>query len=144
MLWWLPDLDDEDDEEEDEDRGVKRGRSKRGAAAAQTSRGLRNKPMPVKNLMRRREGRLKDRRAKKDKDEEIRDKKEKEKTEEPKEAADDEEEEEGNEEAVPERNKKSEEQKEKKKAQTGWVESLYCGRPIHLWTVQLKWFDSIY
>ncbi|XP_030258287.1 histone-lysine N-methyltransferase SETD1A [Sparus aurata] len=119
MLWWLPDLDDEDDEEEDEDGVVKRGRSKRGAAAAQTSRGLRNKPLPVKNLMRRREGRLKDRRAKKDKDEEIRDKKEKEKTEEPKEAADDEEEEEGNEEAVPERNKKSEEQKEKKKAQTG-------------------------
>ncbi|KAM8727229.1 uncharacterized protein AB9X84_001011 isoform 1-T1 [Acanthopagrus schlegelii] len=119
MLWWLPDLDDdEDDEEEGEDGEVKRGKSKRGAAA-QTSRGLRNKPLPVKNLMRKREGKLKHRRAKKGKDEEIKDKKEKDKTEEPKEAADDEEKEEGNKEAVPKKNKKSEEQKEKKKTQTG-------------------------
>ncbi|XP_051256180.1 junctional sarcoplasmic reticulum protein 1 isoform X2 [Dicentrarchus labrax] len=118
MFWWLPDLDDEEDEEEEDDEEGKRRKSKSRATAPAT-RGLRNKPLPVKKLTKPREGKLKDRRAKKDRDEEIQDKKERDKTEEPKEAAGDEDEDEVKEEAVPKKKKKLEEQKEKKKIQKG-------------------------
>ncbi|KAM3865960.1 uncharacterized protein ACN63O_009602 [Diretmus argenteus] len=64
MFWWLPDF--------DEGGQAKRGRSKRGATV---SRGLRNRPQPDKKLTKQREGKLKNRRAKKVRDEEIKDKK---------------------------------------------------------------------
>ncbi|KAM9350193.1 uncharacterized protein ABDE67_009905 isoform 2-T2 [Symphorus nematophorus] len=125
MFWWLPDLDDEEDEEDEDDNGeVKRGRSVRGATG-RASRGLRNKPLPDKKLMKRREGKLKDRRAKKDRDEEVKGKKKRDKTEEPEEeeeVVDEEEEEvedEGNDEDVPKKSKKLEEKKAKKKTQKG-------------------------
>ncbi|XP_019117681.1 uncharacterized protein LOC104929672 [Larimichthys crocea] len=92
MFWWLPDLDDDEEdeeEEEDDDIEVKRRKPKRGGTV-QTWRGLRNKPLPDKNLMKRRGGKLKNRRAKKVRDEEIKDKNKRDKTEEPEEAVDDE------------------------------------------------------
>ncbi|KAK9539100.1 hypothetical protein VZT92_004230 [Zoarces viviparus] len=113
MLWWLPDLDDEEDEEDDDDdddEQVKIEKSKRGATA-RASRGLRNKPPPDKKLMKQREGKFKERRAKKPKDEEIKEKKE-----EPEAAAD---EDEGKEEAEFEKKQKLEGKKEKKKTPKG-------------------------
>ncbi|XP_077415510.1 uncharacterized protein LOC144044773 [Vanacampus margaritifer] len=56
LFWWLPDLDDDDEDEDDE---------KRRGTKAHSSRGLRNKPMPDKKLMKQSEGTLKSRRAKK-------------------------------------------------------------------------------
>nr|XP_046265431.1 stress response protein NST1 [Scatophagus argus] len=119
MFWWLPDLDDEEDEDDDDDDDgeVKRVKPKR-RTTAQASRGLRNKPLLDNKLMKRRIGKLKDRRAKKARDEEIKDKKERGKAEDPIEAAD-EDEDEGREEAVPKKNKKLEKQKERKKTQKG-------------------------
>ncbi|XP_077369545.1 uncharacterized protein LOC144013971 [Festucalex cinctus] len=58
LFWWLPDLDD-DDEDDDDDKRTRRG------TKAQSSRGLRNKPMPDKKLMKQRKGTLKSMRAKK-------------------------------------------------------------------------------
>ncbi|XP_029309517.1 general transcription factor IIF subunit 1 isoform X2 [Cottoperca gobio] len=113
MFWWLPDLDDEEEEEEDDDDDdgqVKRVKSKRG-----TSSSLRNKPLPDKKLMKQSEGKLKGRRAKKARDEEIKVKQEIDKTEEPEEVADEEDKDEGNEEAEPEKNEKLQEKKKKKK-----------------------------
>ncbi|XP_068557732.1 junctional sarcoplasmic reticulum protein 1 [Cebidichthys violaceus] len=116
MLWWLPDLDDEEDEEDDDDDDgrVKIEKSKRGATA-RASRGLRNKPLPDKKLMKQREGKLKERRGKKAKDEEIQDRNEGDETEEPEAAADEEE----GKEAESEKNQKMEEKKEKRKTQKG-------------------------
>lgn len=110
MFWWLPDLDEEEDEEEDDDGEVKGVKSKRGATA-RASRGLRNKPLSDKKLMKRREGKLKDRRAKKASDDVIKDKKGRDKTEEPDEEGDEHEE---NKESVLKKNTRLE-QKEKKK-----------------------------
>lgn len=59
MFWWLPDLDDED---------IKGQRSKSGRKA-RASRGLRNRPLPDKTLLKQRDGKLKDRRATKMKEE---------------------------------------------------------------------------
>lgn len=115
MFQWLPGLDDDEDEEED-DGEVKAIKAKRGAPA-RTSRGLRNKPLMDKKLMKQREGKLKDRRAKKAGDDVIKDKKGRGETEEPDEAGDDEE----NEESVSRKSKRLEEQKKKKKTQKGWV-----------------------
>lgn len=115
IFWWLPDLDDEEDEEDDddvEDKGVK---SRRGATA-RGSRGIRNKPMPDKKLMKRREGKLKDRRAKRDSGDVTRDKRGKKVEEEPEEAGDEDEE---NEAPAPIKNKRLDEQKEKKKTRKG-------------------------
>ncbi|KAG8014095.1 hypothetical protein GBF38_016396, partial [Nibea albiflora] len=120
MFWWMPDLDDDEEdeeEEEDDDIEVKRRKPKRGGTV-QTSRGLRNKPLPDRNLMKRRGGKLKNRRAKKVRDEGIKDKNKRDKTEEPEEAVDDEDGDELNEEAA-HKIKKSEEHKEKKKSQKG-------------------------
>lgn len=114
MFQWLPGLDDEEDEEED-DGEVKAVKSKRGAAAP-TSRGLRNKPLMDKKLMKQREGKLKDRRAKKAGDDVIKDKKGRGETEEPDEVGDEDEE---NEESVPRKSKRLDEQKKKKKTQKG-------------------------
>ncbi|XP_060900462.1 junctional sarcoplasmic reticulum protein 1 isoform X1 [Labrus mixtus] len=113
MLWWLPDLDDEDEEDEeddDEDGGVKRGKSKRGAPA-RASKGLRNKPLPDKKLLKQREGKVKDKRAKKAKDDEYKEKKERDKSEELDEEAGDEDAEDRDEEAVPKKTKKMVEKK---------------------------------
>ncbi|XP_045908936.1 junctional sarcoplasmic reticulum protein 1 isoform X2 [Micropterus dolomieu] len=115
MFWWLPDLDDEEDEEEDVNDvdEVKRGKSKR-KATARAPRGIRNKPLPDKKLMKQREGKLKDRRTKKAKDEEIKDKTDRDQTEEPDDMADVDED--GrHEEAVHKKDRKLEEHKEKKK-----------------------------
>lgn len=131
MFWWLPDLDEEEDEEEDDDGEVKGVKSKRGATA-RASRGLRNKPLSDKKLMKRREGKLKDRRAKKASDDVIKDKKGRDKTEEPDEEGDEHEE---NKESVLKKNTRLE-QKEKKKTQKGWVVSFWC--------FHLNWFDNIY
>ncbi|CAN9502886.1 unnamed protein product [Ophioblennius macclurei] len=76
MFWWLPDFDDEDedeadeeDDEGDEDEEVKRRKVKQ-SREARASSSLRNKPLPDQKLMKRREGSLKERRAKKDRKEE--------------------------------------------------------------------------
>lgn len=116
MFWWLPDLDDEEDEEEDDDGVVKRVKTKRGATA-HASRGLRNRPLPDKKLIKQREGKLKERRAKKDSDDGVKDKKESDKKEVPDKADGDKDEEKN--EAVPMKNKRLEEQKAKKKTQRG-------------------------
>lgn len=103
VFWWLPDFDDEDDDEdEDDSTEVKRVKSKRGTPA-RSSKGIRNKPLPDKNLMKQREGKLKDKRARKTKGEETKEKMERDKNEEPEEEAEDEEEEEV---AVPKRTTK--------------------------------------
>ncbi|XP_024128929.2 uncharacterized protein LOC112147059 isoform X1 [Oryzias melastigma] len=60
MFWWLPDLDDDDDE----DDGIRKGRSKRGAITTK-ARTHRNRPFPGKKLLKQRDGKLKDRRARK-------------------------------------------------------------------------------
>lgn len=114
MFWWLPDLDDEDDEEEDDDGVVRRVKSKRGATA-RPSRGLRNRPLPDKKLIKQREGKLKERGAKKDRDDGVKDKKERDKTQVPDKAEGDKDEE--KKEAVAMKNKRLEEQKAKKKTQ---------------------------
>lgn len=73
MFWWLPDLDDEDDDEEEDDEGnIKRVKTKRGEVA-HPPRGLRNKQLTDK-LLKRRDGKLKDRRAKKNSHDKIREK----------------------------------------------------------------------
>ncbi|KAE8291003.1 hypothetical protein D5F01_LYC10596 [Larimichthys crocea] len=108
----LDDDEEDEEEEEDDDIEVKRRKPKRGGTV-QTWRGLRNKPLPDKNLMKRRGGKLKNRRAKKVRDEEIKDKNKRDKTEEPEEAVDDEDGDEVNEEAA-HKIKKLEEQKERK------------------------------
>lgn len=113
MFQWLPGLDDEDDEEED-DGAVKAVKSKRGAGA-RTSRGLRNKPLMDKKLMKQREGKLKDRRAKKAGDV-MKDKKGRGETEESDEVGDEDEE---NEESVPKKIQQLEGQKKKKNPQKG-------------------------
>ncbi|XP_069562234.1 translation initiation factor IF-2 isoform X1 [Brachyistius frenatus] len=122
LFWWLPDLDDEDDEEEEDegdgDGKVKRGKSKSGVSA-RASRGLRNKRLPDKKLVKQRDGKSKDRRAKKVTDDEIKDKTERAKKEDPEEVADEEDENEGDEETVVKKNKKLEEKKEKQKKQKG-------------------------
>lgn len=87
MFWWLPDLDDEDDEEDD-DAEMKRRKSKR-EATRRTSRGLRNRPLPEKKLLKQREGKLKDRRAGKAGANKIKDKRGRAKKEDPEEAAGD-------------------------------------------------------
>ncbi|KAM7379196.1 hypothetical protein PAMP_004766 [Pampus punctatissimus] len=119
MFWWLPDLDDEEDEDEDNEGDVKKGKSRIGATA-RASRGLRNKPLADKKLMKQGEGKLKDRRAKKAKDKETRqDKKQKDKQDRPEEEVHEEDEGDENETAEPKQNKKLEEKKEKKKTQKG-------------------------
>ncbi|XP_057714342.1 junctional sarcoplasmic reticulum protein 1 [Corythoichthys intestinalis] len=57
LFWWLPDLDVDDEEDENT--------VKRKGKAAQSLKSLRNKPVPDKKLMKKREGTLKTRRAKK-------------------------------------------------------------------------------
>lgn len=116
MFWWLPDLDDEEDEEEDDDGVIKRVKSKRGATV-RASRGLRNRPLPDKKLIKQREGKLKERRAKKDSDDGVKDKKQRDKTEIPHKAEGDKDEE--KKESVPMKDKRLEEQKAKKKTQKG-------------------------
>lgn len=83
---------------------------------ARGSRGIRNKPMPDKKLMKRREGKLKDRRAKRDSGDVTKDKRGKKVEEEPEEAGDEDEE---NEASAPIKNKRLDEQKEKKKTRKG-------------------------
>ncbi|XP_047444370.1 junctional sarcoplasmic reticulum protein 1 isoform X2 [Mugil cephalus] len=117
MFWWLPDLDDEDEEEDDDDEQVGRGKSRRGVKARAT-RGLRNKPLPDKKLLKQRDSKLKGRRAKKAWDEEIKEKKGRVKKKEP-EIEDEEDDDEGEEETVPKKNKKSKQKKEKKNTQKG-------------------------
>ncbi|XP_075877282.1 uncharacterized protein LOC142885064 [Nelusetta ayraudi] len=115
IFWWLPDLDDEEDEDDGddvEDKGVK----PRRGATARGSRGIRNKPIPDKKLMKRQEGKLKDRRAKRDSGDVPTDRRGKREEEEPEEA--------GNgddirEEPAPKKNKRLDEQKEKKKTRKG-------------------------
>lgn len=89
MFWWLPDLDDEDDDDEDNEGDIQNVKTKRGGMA-RPRRGLRNKQLTDKKLMKRREGKLKDRRAKKSSDAKIR---EKEETEDPADAEEEEQEE---------------------------------------------------
>ncbi|XP_034558521.1 junctional sarcoplasmic reticulum protein 1 isoform X2 [Notolabrus celidotus] len=113
MFSWLPDLDDEDEEEEEED-DADSGEVKNVKSKTRSAKGLRNKPLPDKKLMKQREGKLKVRRAKKTGDEETKEKKERDKTDEPDEEADDEDVEE-EEEAVPKKPTK----KDKKKTQKG-------------------------
>ncbi|XP_037131740.1 junctional sarcoplasmic reticulum protein 1 [Syngnathus acus] len=67
LFWWLPDLDDDDEDDE-----------KRTRREAQSSRGLRNKPIPDKKLMKKSEGTLKTRRARKVREQEAKNKKRKE------------------------------------------------------------------
>ncbi|XP_068427508.1 junctional sarcoplasmic reticulum protein 1 [Clinocottus analis] len=113
ILQWLPDLDDEEEDDDDDDGKVKIQKSKRGATA-RASRGVRNKPLLDKKLLKAREGlSFKDRRAKRGKDEEIKDKKGKDQKEEP-EAAEEEDEEGVKEEEESEKNIKLEEKKKKK------------------------------
>ncbi|KAM4595922.1 uncharacterized protein ACJ7VT_022509, partial [Polymixia lowei] len=120
IFWWLPDFDDDDDEDEDDDddEEAKKGKSNR-RAAARASRGLRNRPQPDKKLMKQREGKLKGRRAKRDKDEEVKEKKkESVKRGNLRDAEEEENEDEKNEEEqeeIPAKNKKLEEKKERKK-----------------------------
>lgn len=113
MFWWLPDLDFEDDEDEEDDEGdIQRVKTKR-EGMARPPRGLRNKQLANK-LMKRREGKLKDRRAKKNSDDKIR---EKEKTEAPADA----EEEERRETKESGLKSKPEEHKVKKKTPKVWI-----------------------
>lgn len=116
MFWWLPDLDDEDNEdEEDDDEGdIQKAKTKRGAMA-RPLRGLRNKQLTDKKLMKRREGKLKDRRAKKKSDDKIR---EKEESEDPSDAKEEEQEET---EELGLKNKQPEESKVKKKIPKAWI-----------------------
>ncbi|XP_054888486.1 uncharacterized protein LOC129361586 isoform X2 [Poeciliopsis prolifica] len=86
VFWWLPDLDDED-EDEDDDEEIKRRKSKR-EVTRRTSRGLRNRPLPEKKLLKQRDGKLKDRRARKAEANKIKDKRGKARKEDPEEAAD--------------------------------------------------------
>ncbi|XP_061654409.1 uncharacterized protein LOC133489398 [Phyllopteryx taeniolatus] len=67
LFWWLPDLDDDEND-------VKR---RRRGATGQSSRGLRNKPVPDKKLMKQSEGTLKTKRAKKAREHKAKDKKDK-------------------------------------------------------------------
>lgn len=76
MFWWLPDLDDEDDEEEDDD-DLQRVKT-RTAGTVRPPRGLRNKPLTDKKLMKRRGGNLKVRRAKKKGEDKLKEKREQE------------------------------------------------------------------
>lgn len=112
MFWWLPDLDDEDEEEDDGD--IQRVKTKRGGMA-RPPRGLRNKQLADKKLMKRREGKLKDRRAKKNSAGKV---KEKVETEDP---ADAEEEEREEEEESGLKNKQPEQRKVKKKTPKPWI-----------------------
>ncbi|XP_026230807.1 uncharacterized protein LOC113172170 [Anabas testudineus] len=129
MFWWLPDLDDEEEEEDeedddDDDKQVRRGRSMKGAAA-RASRGFRNKPLPDKNILKQKGRKLKDRRAMKAWDEEIKRKKRRDKEKEFQQAADDEEPNNGDDEdengadneEVPKKSRKL--KKEKRKSQKG-------------------------
>ncbi|KAM6918233.1 uncharacterized protein FYW49_007849 [Xenentodon cancila] len=102
MFWWLPDLDDDDDEDDDDDNDeeIKRGKSKRGVTS-RTTRGLRNRPLPDKKLLKERRVKLSQRRGKKAKEKEIKDKKGK-KIKDSEEAADEE-----DMETVPKKNKKN-------------------------------------
>ncbi|XP_029686422.1 uncharacterized protein isoform X1 [Takifugu rubripes] len=75
MFWWLPDLDDEDDEEEDDD--LQRVKTRTGGTA-RPLRGLRNKPLTDKKLMKRRGENLKVRRAKKKGQDKLKEKRERE------------------------------------------------------------------
>lgn len=75
MFWWLPDLDDEDDEEEDDD--LQRVKTRTGGTA-RPLRGLRNKPLADKKLMKRREENLKVRRARKKGEDKLKGKRERE------------------------------------------------------------------
>lgn len=79
--------------------------------------------MPDKKLLKRREGKLKDRRAKRDSGDITKDKTGKKVEEEPEEAGDEEEE---NEAYALIKNKRLDEQKEKKKTRKGWVDFLYA------------------
>ncbi|XP_067331313.1 junctional sarcoplasmic reticulum protein 1 isoform X1 [Channa argus] len=86
VMFWLPNFDDEDDEMEEENDRDREWSTKK----ARASRGLRNKPLPEKNLMKQTRGKLKDRRAKKVKDKKAKDKRERERNEELKETPNDE------------------------------------------------------
>ncbi|TNN78097.1 hypothetical protein EYF80_011602 [Liparis tanakae] len=119
MFGWLPDLDDEEDGDDDEDEDDEQVEESKRGEAVRAPRGLRNKPLPDKKLMKQREGTFKKRKGKKDKGEEIRDKNEKDKKEELDRAADEEDEDGEEEEAQPEKNTKLEEKKKKKKTQKG-------------------------
>lgn len=111
MFWWLPDLDDDDEEDEEDNEGdIHREKTKRGGAAC-PARGLRNKRLTDKNLVKRREGKLKERRAKRKSEDRIGEKKE---TEDP--AAVEEEEQEEPEE-FGQKNKQPEKRKVKKRLQ---------------------------
>ncbi|XP_030016634.1 junctional sarcoplasmic reticulum protein 1 [Sphaeramia orbicularis] len=113
MFWWLPDLDDEDDEEEEEEENdgeVIKGESKK----AKGLRGLRNKPLPDKTLMKKRAGKSRDRRGKKTTDEEISKDKKRTKKEELEEAGNNENEGEENEQKESKKNKKLEGKKAQK------------------------------
>lgn len=83
---------------------------------ARGSRGIRNKPIPDKKLMKRREGKLKDRRAKRDSGDVITDRRVKKEELEAEEAGD---EDDINEKSAPKKNKRLDEQKEKKKTRKG-------------------------
>lgn len=115
MFWWLPDLDFEDDEDEEDDEGdIQRVKTKR-EGMARPPRGLRNKQLTNKKLMKRGEGKLKDRRAKKNSDDKIR---EKEETEAPADAEEEEREETKESEL---KSKQPEERKVKKKTPKAWI-----------------------
>ncbi|XP_047225481.1 uncharacterized protein LOC124870696 isoform X2 [Girardinichthys multiradiatus] len=88
MFWWLPDLDDEDEEHDNGE--IKRRKSKR-EVTTRTSRGLRNRPLPEKKLLKQRDGKLKDRRARKAGANKIKDKRGRVKKEDPEEDERDEE-----------------------------------------------------
>ncbi|XP_075340364.1 uncharacterized protein LOC142399521 [Odontesthes bonariensis] len=113
MFSWLPNLDDDEEEDDDDDEEIKRGKSKKGVTT-RALRGVRNRPLQDKKLLKQKDGKLKDKRAR---EEQIKGKKKGVKKGNPEEEAD--KEDEGEEEEVPKKNKKPEEKKERKKAKKG-------------------------
>ncbi|XP_041698558.1 uncharacterized protein LOC121535496 [Coregonus clupeaformis] len=73
LFWWFPDFDDGDNEEDDEGE-TKQGGVKKGVRE-RSLKGLRSKGTPERKLVKGREGKTKDKRAKRERDEETKGKK---------------------------------------------------------------------
>ncbi|XP_036842254.1 uncharacterized protein LOC110530701 isoform X2 [Oncorhynchus mykiss] len=73
LFWWLPDIDDDNEEEADEGE-TKQGRVKK-RVRERSLKGLRGNGTPERKLVKGREGKTKDKRAKRERDEETKGKK---------------------------------------------------------------------
>ncbi|XP_029561497.1 uncharacterized protein LOC115157412 isoform X2 [Salmo trutta] len=74
LFWWLPEFDDDDNEEEADEGETKQGRVKK-RVRERSLKGLRSNTTPERKLVKGREGKTKDKRAKRERDEETKGKK---------------------------------------------------------------------